>query len=193
MAKILFYDLETTGVDERQNGVHQISGCLEIDGAIKESFNFKVAPNPKAKIVPEALAVGNVTEEKILQYEEMGRVFRKFNALMSANVDKYNKQDKVYLCGYNNASFDDKFLRAWFMQNGDSYFGSWFYAGSLDVMVLASQYLIKRRKNMPDFKLKSVAKELGIEVDEAKLHDAEYDIYLTRAVYMIVTGLEIEY
>jgi DNA polymerase-3 subunit epsilon len=79
------------------------------------------------------------------------------------------------------------------MQNGDSYFGSWFYAGALDVMVLASQYLIKRRKNMPDFKLKSVAKELGIEVDETKLHDAEYDIYLTRAVYMIVTGLEIEY
>ena len=40
---------------------------------------------------------------------------------------------------------------------------------------------------MEDFKLKTVAKQLGIEIDESKLHDAEYDIYLTMEIHRIVT------
>ena len=192
LVKKLFYDVETTGVDERQNGIHQISGCLEIDGVVVESFNFKVAPNPKARIELEALKVGGVTLEQIQAYPEMKSVFRKFKAILSSHCDPYNPKDKIYLIGYNNASFDDKFLRAWFIQNSDSFFGSWFHAGALDVMVLSAQYLIDRRVGMLNFKLMTVAKELGLMVDETRLHDAEYDIELTRAVYRIVTDLDFE-
>ena len=190
--KKFFYDLETTGVDHRRNGIHQLSGCIEIDGEIVESFDFKVAPNPKAIIEEEALKVGGVTLEQIQGYPEMGQVFRKFKVLLSKYCDPYDKSDKMYLVGFNNAHFDDSFLRAWFTQNGDSYFGSWFHAGSLDVMVLASQYLIERRHKMPNFKLSSVAREVGIVIDESKLHDADYDILITRAVYNIVTGIDFE-
>jgi len=59
-------------------------------------------------------------------------------------------------------------------------------------MILASQYLIPRRAKMESFKLKRVALELGLEVDESRLHDAHYDIALTRSIYRIVTGLEYE-
>jgi DNA polymerase III subunit epsilon len=190
--KKMFYDVETTGVDERQNGIHQIAGCIEIDGEVVQSFNFKVAPNPKAKIVQEALAVGGVTEEQIKAYAPMGVVFKQFNEMLSKYVERYDKSDKMYLVGYNNAHFDDDFLRAWFVQNGDSYFGSWFYAGALDVMVLASQYLIDRRYRMKDFKLMTVAQEVGLVVDESRLYDANYDIELTRGVYRIVTGIDYE-
>jgi DNA polymerase-3 subunit epsilon len=190
--KKLFYDVETTGVDERQNGIHQISGCIEIDDEVVEYFNFKVAPNPKAKIVPEALAVGGVTLEEVQGYPEMGFIFRKFKSLLKKHCDPFNKIDKMYLVGYNNASFDDKFLRAWFLQNNDNYFGAWFHAGALDVMVLAAQYLITRRAGMVNFKLMTVAKELGLMVDETRLHDAVYDIELTRGVYRIVTDLDFE-
>jgi DNA polymerase-3 subunit epsilon len=188
----MFYDVETTGVDERQNGIHQIAGCIEIDGEVVQSFNLNVAPNPKAKIVPEALAVGGVTEEQIKAYPAMEVVFKQFKAMLSKYVDPYDKKDKMYLVGYNNAHFDDDFLRAWFIQNGDSYFGSWFYAGALDVMVLASQYLMDRRYRMKDFKLMTVAQEVGLVVDESRLHDANYDIELTRGVYRIVTGIDYE-
>lgn len=190
--KKLFYDLETTGVDERQNGIHQLSGCIEIDGEVVDTFNWLVAPNPKAKISEEALTVCGVSLETIQAYEEMGRVYRRFKAMLAKHCDPYNKLDKIYLCGFNNRGFDDKFLRAWFMQNGDTFFGSWFWADSLDVMVLSSQYLIERRVKMLNFKLQTVAEEVGIVVDETRLHDANYDIELTRGVYRIVTGLEIE-
>lgn len=190
--KKLFYDVETTGVDERQNGIHQLSGCIEIDGVVVESFNWHVAPNPKAKITPEALAVGGVTEYQIKAYEPMEVVFKRFKAMLRKYCDPYDKKDKMYLVGYNNAHFDDDFLRGWFIQNGDQFFGSWFWAGALDVMVLASQYLIERRVKMLNFKLSTVAVEVGIVVDESRLHDANYDIELTRAVYRIVTGIDYE-
>jgi len=45
---------------------------------------------------------------------------------------------------------------------------------------------------MPNFKLMSVAAEMGIDTDEARLHDANYDILLTRVVYNIVTGIDFE-
>jgi len=191
--KKMFYDLETTGVDERQNGIHQLSGCIEIDGVVVKSFNYRVAPNPKAKISDEALTACGVTLEQIQAYEPMEKVFKEFKKLLSRHVDPYNKNDKMYLVGFNNGPFDDKFLRAWFMQNGDTFFGSWFWAGSLDVMTLANQYLIGRRVKMINFKLSTVAQTVGIEIDETKLHDANYDIELTRAVYEIVTGLDFEF
>lgn len=187
-----FYDLETTGVDERRHGVHQISGCIEVDGVLMESFNFKVQPNPKALIEPEALAVGNVTEEQIKAYPPMHEIYLKIIKILSKYVDKYNPRDKMYLVGFRNSSFDDKFFRAWFLQNQDAYFGSWFWGNSLDVSIQASEYLINRRAKMLNFKLKTVAKELGLEVDEERLHDAEYDIMLTRSIYRIVTGLDLE-
>lgn len=69
--KLFFYDLETTGTMVNRHGIHQISGKIIIDGEVKESFDFHVAPNPKAQIEPDALAVGNVTEDQIKAYPPM--------------------------------------------------------------------------------------------------------------------------
>ena len=181
--KYLFFDIETTGVMHWKNGIHQISGLIEIDGELKEEFNFLVQPNKDAKIEPQALEVGNVTLEQIMAYEPMQNVYKKFIEMLSKYVDKFNKKDKFSLVGYNNASFDNQFLRAWFVQNGDNYFGSWFWSDTKDVMVLASEKLKHVRHTMLDFKLKTVAKELSIDVEESKLHDASYDIYLTKEIY----------
>jgi len=189
----VFYDLETTGTDERKHSIHQISGCIEVDGEVVENFNFKVAPHPKAKIEQEALDVCKVTEEQIRAYPEMKIVYKQVLKMLGKYIDRYNARDKAYLIGFNNRKFDDVFFRCWFEQNGDSFFGSWFWTDSIDCIVLASQYLIgHRRRNMPSFKLKRVAKELGLVVDETRLHDAEYDIYITRQVYRILTGIETE-
>jgi len=181
--KLIFFDLETTGLNYEKNGIHQISGCVEINGEEKEFFNFNVAPNPRLEISEEALLVSNKTKEEVMAYPAMAIVFKQFTDLLSKYVDKYNKTDKFFLVGYNNNSFDNQFLRSWFLQNGDKFFGSWFWTNTLDVFVLASQKLLKKRAEMPDFKLNTVCQFMGIEVDGSKLHDASYDIELTRELY----------
>lgn len=184
--KLFFFDLETTGINPGRNGIHQISGEIVIDGETKECFNFHVCPNPKATIEPQALAVSGVTKEQILAYPSMGSIHAKLTAILEKYVDKFDKKDKFFLVGYNNASFDNQFLRGFFLQNGDNYFGSWFWSNSIDVMVLATAYLAEKRPQMVDFKLATVAGFLGVNVDSSSLHDADYDIQLTKAIYEIV-------
>ncbi len=181
--KLLFFDLETTGLYPGKHGIHQISGEVVVDGVPKEFFDFKVRPNDKAQIDDEALKVAGVTKEQILSYPAMIEVYVNLTKILAKYVDKFNKTDKFFLCGYNNASFDNQFLRGFFLQNGDNYFGSWFWSNSIDVMVLASDYLKEERAAMENFKLVTVAKQIGISVDETKLHDASYDLKLTRAIY----------
>ncbi len=184
--KRLIYDLETTGVLPHKHGIHQISGLIEIDGIVVESFDFKVAPNPKAEIDQEALNVCGVTVEQIRAYRPMNEVYKDLITIFSKYVDKFNKQDKFFLCGFNNAWFDDKFFNGFFKQNEDKHFNSWFWINSMDVMVLASYKLARVRHTMPNFKLSSVAKACGIEVDDSKLHDAVYDLYLTKEIERIL-------
>jgi len=182
--KIIYFDLETTGTNFWQHGIHQLSGIIEIDGVVKEEFDFKVAPNPLAKVEQSALDVCSVTLEQIQAYPKMGEVYKQFWQMLEKYCDKFNKLDKFFLVGFNNASFDNQFLRAWFTQNGDNYFGSWFWSNPIDAYVLSSQLLMSERHTMTDFKLKTVCLKMGIEVDETKLHDAVYDVYLTRDLYL---------
>lgn len=184
--KVVFFDLETTGTLVNKHGIHQLSGEIVIDGETKETFDFRVQPNPKAEIVQEALDVAGVTKEQILAYPPMGEVYKQFTALLDKYVSKYDKKDKFFLAGYNNASFDNQFLRAWFLQNGDKYFGSYFWSNSIDVMVMATPFLAAYRPMMENFKQGTVAKALGIEVDDEKLHDALYDIKICRSIYDVV-------
>lgn len=185
--KLFFFDLETTGTNPGRHGIHQISGEIMVDGVTREQFDFKVRPNPQAQIEEDALKVGGVTKEQILAYPPMYDIYRKLINMLEKYVDKYNKKDKYFLVGFNNASFDNQFLRGFFIQNGDQYFGSWFWSNSFDVMVLATPYLAANRAEMENFKLATVAKALGIEVSEDNLHDASYDIALTKGIFQIVT------
>lgn len=183
MEKLFYLDLETTGTKFWKNGIHQISGAVVIDGVIKERFNFKVKPYEKAIIEEEALKIANVTVSDLEKYLPMKQVYNELISILSKYVDKYNKKDKFHLIGYNVASFDNPFFRAFFVQSNDNYFGSWFWSDTIDVMVLASYKLRKVRHELTDFKQSTVAKYLGIEIDENKLHDAEYDIDVCMKIF----------
>ena len=181
--KIFAYDLETTGTNPGQHGIHQIAGIILIDGKEKERFEIKLRPNPKAKIDPEALKACNVTEEQIMAYQPMEDGYQELIGILGKHVNKFDKKDKFFTLGYNNAGFDDNFLRGLFLQNGDVYYGSWFWSHCLDVMILATRQLAIVRPQMVDFKLKTVAAQMGIQVDESKLHDAVYDVELTYEIF----------
>lgn len=186
--KLLFYDLETTGTDKEKHGIHQLSGYIVIDGSIVETFNFKVAPHKDAEYNPEALEIGRITREEVEAYPPMEAVFPQFIDMLDKYINKYDKKDKMFLVGFNNRHFDDQFLRKFFKRSGSKYFGSYFWSNSFDCLVLATPYLASKRYLMVDFKQSTVAKELGIQVEDEKLHDANYDIDLCIKIYDKVCG-----
>lgn len=183
----IFYDVETTGVDPRKHSIIQLAGFIEVDGEVVEEFNLRMTPHPRAFIDPIALEVNGKTFEEIQSYKHFKDVYDTFIAMLSKYIARYDKSDKAYLIGFNNRRFDDAFLRKWFELCGSSFFNAWFWSDSIDVMVLASQALIGHRPLMSNFKLATVAEAIGVDVDKDKLHDALYDIYLTKAIYDDIT------
>jgi DNA polymerase III subunit epsilon len=193
MIKRMVYDLETTGTFYKWHGIHQIAGIIDINGEIKDEFEFKVRPHEKCTIDDDALKVSGVTKEQIMAYPEMNEVYKQLIAILEKYVDKFDKTDKFWLVGFNNSSFDDEFLRAFFWRCGDHYFGSWFYSHSLDMIVLAGQALINERSKMMNFKLATVARKLGIPVDDSLTHDALYDCRITREMYYTINKIFIPF
>lgn len=185
--KLFFYDLETTGVKHWKNGIWQIAGMVVIDGVVKEEFDLRIQPNPKCVIEDDALKVGGVTRENLASFMSFEKGYQSVIQILERYVDRYNKKDKFYLVGYNNAAFDDQFFRSFFLQHNDNYFNSWFWIDTLDAMRMASDRFKETRHTMVDFKLPTVARRLGIEVEDEKLHDALYDIHLTKSIYDILS------
>lgn len=184
MKKLCFIDLETTGFDGAKNGLVQISGGIEIpEQKIFLPFNWKVCTFNNDVIEDEALKVTGFTREEIAGFDPPRKVYRDLTDMFKEFVDKYNRLDKFHMVGYNNQAFDSPFLREWFKKNDDVYFGSWFWYPHVDVMLIAAHVLQDERTSLPNFKLATVCRYLGIPVDDEKLHDAFYDIELTRALY----------
>ena len=151
-------------------------------GTNVEPFNFKVQPFPGDEITDKALSVSGTTREQIATYKEHQNVYWDLSDKFDDAVDKYKKTDKMFFVGFN-AIFDMNFMFNWFEKCGDAYFGSYFFYPPIDVAVLAGHALMDRRAQMKDFKLATVAQELDIRIDKTRLHDAMYDIELTRDIY----------
>ena len=180
--KIVYLDVETTGIPCPQSGLVQLAGAIEIEGEVKQQFDFRIRPFPDDVISDEALAVNGLTRDELRTYEDPAKVFNQFEALLGAYVDRYDRTDKFHVVAYN-ANFDADHLRAWFEKNHSPYFGSWFWHPPLDVMAIAAMALMPERRRIENFRLATIAARLGIEVDPAKTHDALYDVHLARAVF----------
>ena len=76
MNKVLFLDLETTGLNPKLNGVIQIAGLVEVDGIVVEEFSCNVAPFKNDKIDDKALEVNKLTEQQIKGFPQPGEIFK---------------------------------------------------------------------------------------------------------------------
>jgi len=180
--KLIYIDTETGGIDYPESALIQLAGIIEIDGEEKDSFNYNIKPFPGDKVEDGALAVNNVSREDLSGYEDPKSTYRTFIQLLGKYVNKYDKTDKLHFVAYG-AGFDAGHVRAWFEKCGDKYYGSWFWWPPIDVMGIAAYAMMKQRHEMPNFKLMTAARAAGIEIDDSKLHDAMYDIEITRELW----------
>ncbi len=195
--KLVFIDVETTGTDPERNGLTQISGCVQIGDEVMESFDYFVRPYPQDEIEDAALEVTGMDRRQFLpsdhpghlavpgqEFEDPRFIYARMAVMFGKYVGQYNKTDKFQFVGYNAHSFDMPFMRRFWEKNGDRFFGSWFWYPCLDVMLVWAQILQPVRAELSNFKLATVARHYGIKVDDTRLHDSQYDIELTRDLWL---------
>ncbi len=180
--KTIFFDVETSGTDDKKNGILQLAGEIELGGTTKERFDYKVKPFPGQIIEDGALESNGFTREQIEGFGDPFESFIQFTRILNKYIDRFDRSDKFTLVGYNSR-FDDGFLREWFLNCHEKYYGAYFYWPAIDVSNMVAVKYRKVRSHFPDFKLMTVAKTLKIDVDESKAHDAVYDTAVTKAIY----------
>jgi len=117
-------------------------------------------------------------------------VYNELMAVFNKHVSRFDKTDKFFLVGYNS-NFDDTFLRQYFKNCGDDFYGSYIWWPTIDIASFAMEFLKEERHKFPNFKLTTVAKAIGINVDESKAHNALYDSHLARKIYRkMVLGVD---
>jgi len=188
--KYFFVDTETTGVDFRTNGIWQMAGQIWVDGREVERFGFTMQPLKGKLVHNEALAKGGVTMEQLRRFELPHARYHALKKILGRHCDKFDRTDKMWFVGYN-AQFDCQFMRQWFEDMGDKYFGSWFWYPFIDIAQLAGFCLMRRRVQMENFRLGTVCRHMGVEFREDDAHDAQYDVDKARQLFdrLVETGL----
>lgn len=180
--KLLYVDVETTGVDAKRNGIVQIAWIIEIDGEAATESSFVVNPPEWAEIEPEALKVHGISEDEFRQGLTYREVHDKLEADMAMYVDRYERSDKFKLSGYN-VRFDFDFLKRLWEESGDKYLGAWIQFGQFvdPFGAVPIWQLAGIVPSLPNLKLATVAGAFGVtDVDGA--HDALEDLHMTRKI-----------
>ncbi|GAG11903.1 unnamed protein product [marine sediment metagenome] len=178
MAKILWFDTETTGIAPACDIV-QVAGLIEIDGDVKETFNFYTQPFDYGVIEPDSWAIHGISLERMQGFPLPAAVHFDLINLFSKYIDKYDSTDKFYPAGYN-VRFDLDFLASFFKANGDAYFGSWQNWRALDPLYLLYTLDSIGAIHLPNYRLETVAAHYGIDLTA---HDALSDVKAARQIY----------
>jgi len=179
MNKIIFIDTETGGVNAEKSALIQLSGIIEVDGTEKEKFNFYIKPFENSELNEKALEVQGRTLEELgtEKYIDESIIYKKFLEILDKYIDKYDKNDKFIVAGYN-VKFDIDILKALFERNNNKFLFSYFNSSMLDP--LYSVRLLQVAGMLPvleNNKLETWCKYFNIEL---KAHDSLQDITATK-------------
>lgn len=179
MSKVLYFDTETTGLDPKINDIIQLAMIIEIDGVVKGEYNFKCQPFDYDSIEPEALLTHGIKVDEIRTFPKPAAFYNDLMMVFDGCVDRFNKADKFLPAGYNTV-FDLNFLAEFLKKAnpGDKYgLGSFIKWAPFDLLAHLRNKAFVKGSDLPNFKLETVAKAHGIELDA---HDALADIRAAR-------------
>lgn len=184
MGKVFWLDTETTGVDPINCAIVQIAGLVELNGQVVDSINLDVCPFDGALITEDALKVIGKTEQEIFSYPNHAIAYHTLETFLNGYINKYNKNDKFVLAGYN-VGFDDQFMRAFFNLNNNKYYGSYFMWPKIDVQGKVAELCVDGLL-LPNHQLSTVCNRYGVSL---VAHDALSDIKATRELYYVLRGV----
>lgn len=176
--KLLYFDVETTGLNPAVHDIIQLSGIIEYDGRKIDGFNFNVRPLDFEVIDPNSLKVTGKTIEELKEYPEASEVYFNLLKVFEAHINRYDRDDKFIPVAYNG-KFDMDFLINFFMKHEDKYFGSWLSWDLIDPMAIARYFFIMNNIPIENFTLSTVCDYFKIPL---VAHDSMNDIIATREV-----------
>lgn len=187
--RIVFFDLETGGLEPGKHPVIQFAG-IAVDGAWNEveALEFKIAFDAAAA-EPEALAVNHYSAEAwaeahppLIAVSAIGNFFRRHSSLRK--VSNAGRPYSVARVAAHNARFDCDHLGAFFKARGE--FCPAALYEPLDTLALARWVSLRSDSQPKDHKLGSLCEWLGIPLDAA--HDALSDVRATVEVARLLSG-----
>jgi DNA polymerase III epsilon subunit-like protein len=186
MGRLVFFDLETTGLDPRHHQPIQI-GAVAVDGeTLAELAAFEVKVRfQREQASPEALAVNSFEDgawgEAVSEREAARRFaeFLKAHATLRRETAAHKPYLLSELCAFNSA-FDLGMVQAWYERLGLFLPASWH---ARCVMQRAFWYWFEQGlPPPPDWKLGTLCRAFGVELGESA-HDALADARATAALY----------
>lgn len=196
---ILFFDLETTGLDADRHGIIEIAAQLYSGTELVDTFNAAVDIHcllESGKVVAlDALKVNGVTfynQEKVCVERNIKSIFKSERAAMQAFADwlvgaTLKVDGKLYVAG-QNVAFDLGFIKTALKNNGIEGWDRAVSYRTIDTSDISRFLVDSGVLHIPldaprGGGLQRVALGLGIEVRDRKLHTALEDVKLTAEVY----------
>ncbi len=182
--RFLWLDTETTGIEVADSAAFELAFILVDGGNVVCERCFFLNPlNDTIKYHEEAGKVHGYSEQDIKSFPDEREQTPKIANFLAEARELWqkdgSKSEKLVIAGYN-VEFDIKHLKALLERNGYK-FEDYFSNIIADVFVQVKRAgMQKALPYLPDRKLKTVAKHLGVNLENA--HDALADIKATREV-----------
>jgi DNA polymerase-3 subunit epsilon len=207
MKKILFFDVETTGLDPNRNGMIQLAMLMDIDGELVDEAQFNIQPFP-ADMMPigiagmennpqdiswleskdtyaDAFTPTGIIFKDIANFQKPYSASKQINNFLLKHISKFDKMDKAYIGGYN-VPFDIAFLSKFYEKCGDKYLGSYINWKQVDVRSLLYLLSYDDLISLDNFKLETVATHYGFSLEA---HNPMSDIKTTRDIFYHIRSI----
>jgi DNA polymerase III subunit epsilon len=184
--KILWFDVETGGTDEKTDALLQLSALVEINGEIVEEIDLKMQPLRGKLVKQDAIEKHGMTIETIKSFQVAHVCHTHFEAFLLRHNPNPTKPGRYIMAGYN-PEFDCRFLSQWYQDITGGPYDYWKHLqfSPLDVLPTLRAMRYHGVLDLPDTKLETCCKHFGIEI---KAHDALSDIKATRELTKLVFG-----
>lgn len=168
-SNLIFFDLETTGLNQYHDSVTEIAMIRENFNDEENQLEFVTLVNPEKNITPFITRITGISNEMVLYSPKFKEVIPNILSFVAYN------SNTPYLVAHNCDGFDKLVLRIHFKKGGinlNEY--PWKY---LDTLLMAKQLYPYFNKH----NLKSLMEQLGLPVENA--HRARNDTVMMRNLY----------